>query len=213
MVAMERGHTSDKAMMNVPEIESMGKREQILEAAIKVFAYKGFSNAKVEEIANEAQVGKGTVYEYFKSKQDLFQEMFKYIHSLYFHEFVVDAANKTSFKEKIKYMLEANIKFTNEHREMSRIFLSEHPPLDEKFKKWVLDMHDDYLLFLQKYITEAISKDEIKEMDPCLLAKIIAAVITFFGKNMMMNETEMADSDISKLSADTINLLFSGISK
>ncbi|MDT3700857.1 MAG: TetR/AcrR family transcriptional regulator, partial [Thermincola sp.] len=53
------------------------KRKKILKAAVKVFSQKGFHAAKVDEIAQLADVGKGTVYEYFSSKEEVFQEMFK----------------------------------------------------------------------------------------------------------------------------------------
>ena len=42
-----------------------GKRELILEAAINVFSTKGYHNTRMEEIASQAGVGKGTIYEYF----------------------------------------------------------------------------------------------------------------------------------------------------
>lgn len=48
-----------------------GKREAILRAAIKVFAQNGFFNSKVADIAREAGVADGTVYLYFKNKDDL----------------------------------------------------------------------------------------------------------------------------------------------
>jgi TetR/AcrR family fatty acid metabolism transcriptional regulator len=57
----------------VPE----GKRERILEAAIKVFAAEGFYNAKVSQIAHEAGVADGTIYLYFKSKDDLLINLFE----------------------------------------------------------------------------------------------------------------------------------------
>ncbi len=48
------------------------KREVILQQAAEVFADQGFRNADVQVIADRAQVGKGTVYRYFGSKEDLF---------------------------------------------------------------------------------------------------------------------------------------------
>ena len=54
-----------------------GKRERILEAAVKVFADKGFYNAKVSEIAREAGVADGTIYLYFKSKDELLISLFE----------------------------------------------------------------------------------------------------------------------------------------
>jgi TetR/AcrR family fatty acid metabolism transcriptional regulator len=54
-----------------------GKRERILEAAIKVFAAEGFYNAKVSQIAQQAGVADGTIYLYFKSKDDLLINLFE----------------------------------------------------------------------------------------------------------------------------------------
>ena len=54
-----------------------GKRERILEAAVRIFAEKGFYNAKVSEIAREASVADGTIYLYFKSKDDLLISIFE----------------------------------------------------------------------------------------------------------------------------------------
>src|SRR3954471_14239615 len=53
------------------------KRERILEAAVKIFAEKGFYNAKVSEIARVAGVADGTIYLYFKSKDDLLISIFE----------------------------------------------------------------------------------------------------------------------------------------
>jgi len=48
------------------------KREQILEAVLGLFMEEGLKGMKVSAIARRADVGKGTVYEYFKSKEELF---------------------------------------------------------------------------------------------------------------------------------------------
>jgi AcrR family transcriptional regulator len=45
------------------------KEQAIIAAARRMFAFHGYSQARVEDIAQAAGVGKGTVYEYFSSKQ------------------------------------------------------------------------------------------------------------------------------------------------
>jgi TetR/AcrR family fatty acid metabolism transcriptional regulator len=52
------------------------KREAILRAAIVVFAHNGYFNSKVADIAREAGVADGTVYLYFKSKEDILHSVF-----------------------------------------------------------------------------------------------------------------------------------------
>jgi TetR/AcrR family fatty acid metabolism transcriptional regulator len=53
-----------------------GKRESILRAATRVFARNGYFNSKVADIAREADVADGTVYLYFKSKEDILHSIF-----------------------------------------------------------------------------------------------------------------------------------------
>lgn len=52
------------------------KREAILRAAITVFAHNGYFNSKVADIAREAGVADGTVYLYFKSKEEILHSIF-----------------------------------------------------------------------------------------------------------------------------------------
>ncbi len=52
------------------------KREAILDSAIKVFAEKGFHGSRISDVAKEAGVAEGTIYLYFKSKDDLLLSVF-----------------------------------------------------------------------------------------------------------------------------------------
>jgi TetR/AcrR family transcriptional regulator, fatty acid metabolism regulator protein len=52
--------------------EKILKRQAIIEAGIEVFGKKSFQNASISEIAERAGVAEGTIYQYFKNKEDLF---------------------------------------------------------------------------------------------------------------------------------------------
>ncbi|MFQ6038966.1 MAG: TetR/AcrR family transcriptional regulator [Candidatus Aminicenantales bacterium] len=60
-------------------VDKEEKRERILEAAISVFAKKGTANTKMAEIAEAAEIGKGTLYEYFQNKEDILLSAFMYV--------------------------------------------------------------------------------------------------------------------------------------
>lgn len=51
---------------------SKDKRERIIDAAIKLFTRLGYHETKLDEVARQAEIAKGTLYLYFKSKEDLF---------------------------------------------------------------------------------------------------------------------------------------------
>ena len=59
-------------------VEKNNKYHQILEAAVKVFARQGFHQSTVAQIAKEAGVADGTIYLYFKNKNDILVQFFSY---------------------------------------------------------------------------------------------------------------------------------------
>src|SRR6266581_6391082 len=63
--------------MNIHSVAASDKREAILRAATDVFASRGFFNAQVADVARAAGVAAGTVYLYFRSKDDLLVSIFE----------------------------------------------------------------------------------------------------------------------------------------
>ncbi len=76
------------------------RRNQIIEAAIEVFGSSNFQNAGVAEIARKANIAEGTIYQYFKNKEELFfaipaQMIDEFLEELELHlEGIQDASNK-----------------------------------------------------------------------------------------------------------------------
>jgi len=64
--------------MSPRKLDKTSKKKEILFAATKVFAMKGVANTKMSDIALEAGIGKGTIYEYFQSKDAIFYESFRF---------------------------------------------------------------------------------------------------------------------------------------
>lgn len=64
--------------MAVKDMQREEKRGRIIEAAARVFAQRGLSGTVMADIASEAGIGKGTLYEYFDSKEELFFAVFEW---------------------------------------------------------------------------------------------------------------------------------------
>ena len=60
------------------EVVTEFRTAELLEAARRVFAEKGFHEATVDDVAEEAGVAKGTVYLYYRSKRDLYWAALKH---------------------------------------------------------------------------------------------------------------------------------------
>ncbi len=59
-------------------VDKEAKKMEILHAAMQVFAQKGVVKTKIIDIATTAGVGKGTIYEYFRSKEEIFTSAYTY---------------------------------------------------------------------------------------------------------------------------------------
>jgi len=66
-----------KTKLSRIEREKLRHREEILEAALRLFSSKGFHNVSMQDIANESEFGVGTLYKFFESKEQLFVELMK----------------------------------------------------------------------------------------------------------------------------------------
>lgn len=63
-------------------VDKAAKRQQLVEAAVAVFSAKGFQGSTMADVATQADVAKGTLYQYFDSKEDLFYACFEWLDQL-----------------------------------------------------------------------------------------------------------------------------------
>lgn len=68
---------SRKAPRSRTMLPAEERRAQILDAALNVFAARGFAEARLEDIAAACGIGKGTIYLHFRDKQDLFEQLIR----------------------------------------------------------------------------------------------------------------------------------------
>jgi len=101
------------------------RHAEILQAARRVFADKGFSDASVDEIAQAAGVAKGTVYLYYPSKRDIYWEALKggLVALCEVLETAVRAADST--ENKIRAFMRTKMLFFEEHRDFFKIYHAE----------------------------------------------------------------------------------------
>ena len=97
------------------EREKQQRREEIIQAAEEVFFSKGFENSTMDDIAERAELSKGTLYLYFKSKEDLHMAVAQ--KAIVLLNSITSAVKEVSGNavEKLLYMGRACIKFSNSH--------------------------------------------------------------------------------------------------
>jgi TetR/AcrR family transcriptional regulator, fatty acid metabolism regulator protein len=101
------------------------KYHLILEAAISVIAREGFSNSTVSKIARAAGVADGTIYLYFKNKNDILLQFFNYKTRLVFDEFRKEVYKGQDARTKLYNLIRAHLREFQKDRNMAEVFQAE----------------------------------------------------------------------------------------
>jgi TetR/AcrR family fatty acid metabolism transcriptional regulator len=98
------------------------KKELIIEAAIRVFAKKGFYNAKVSDVAKMAGVADGTIYLYFKNKDDLLISLFETKMEEILQHFSSLASNEQPADKKLKEFIYLYFQMIEDDQDLAEVF-------------------------------------------------------------------------------------------
>ena len=166
------------------EREHLAHRKEILSAAEKVFAAKGFFRTTMNEIAEAAEFGTGTLYKYFSSKEDLYLTLIDEKTGEINLLAKVELSQKTSVKERIERVLRLQFAFIEENRDFFRIYISERNRFEWTVKddlgKGIHDKMVAYIEILAKVVKEGIREGELKSMDPMDLAHALVGIANSF---------------------------------
>src|SRR5690554_615041 len=94
------------------------RKSQIIQAAMEVFGEKGYHKAKIEEIAERADIGKSTVYEYFDSKRHLFEEMLRFLATEYKEDVARSISSTRGCRERLLAYSRNHGSFIKNHMEL-----------------------------------------------------------------------------------------------
>ena len=167
------------------DLKKLDKRELILQAALHIFSRKSFHQVKVEEIAAWAGVGKGTVYDYFNSKEEIFRETFKVSSERYMEIFDRCLEDSLPFWEKVRFILKLHIRFLKNHEEMSRFVLESHSHPQEELKEWMIEKRNERLEVLKRIMHRGIKEGEIRDVDVEVASRVFLGLIFSVSAGML----------------------------
>jgi AcrR family transcriptional regulator len=130
---------------DVRESKRLERRSTILKAAASEFSREGYPNAKMQDIATRAGMGKGTIYQYFISKQQLFQQMIKEGIDVYIKSLELAAQNGKDVCDTLTKMAEFSLKFMQSNSHVLRIIASQHSALNKEMLEWIYDKKSEII--------------------------------------------------------------------
>ncbi len=171
------------------------KKQQILEAALKVFAVHGYNGATINMIAKEAGIAKGLLYSYYESKEKLVEEL---IHlglqkaASYLEEKTFKEVNtKKAFEENLRHIVDHFLQEPDFWRLYTMLALQ--PNLAAKFKKEATQFLQQYLNVYLVYFQNKKSKDPMAE------ALLFGAILDGLMFDLLVLQGEYPLEDVLKM--------------
>ncbi len=180
-------------------VEKNQKRQDILASARDLFKDKGFHSTKMEDIALAAGVGKGTLYEYFDNKQNIFDEAcIEYVDLIIYNIENITNMDK-KFKDKLLILFNEKLKMESVFANMSiDNILSNKNIISEKTVKTILGKISEIYGLIGTIVDqgkeEGVVVNSIKsEIIACL---IVGAMSEYFRLKLHNKEYEIKENDV-----------------
>ncbi len=142
--------------------QSLERREQLLLVARKVFAERGFTATTMEDIAKEAGFTKPILYQFFKSKSELYNEIIKRTSEQLIARLRGAVAEKENAKDRIEVAFQGYFDMVVSETDAFRIlFIHSH---DSDTVIDLRDMEIDFVAFIERLITIRIKPDHRRQL-------------------------------------------------
>jgi AcrR family transcriptional regulator len=160
------------------------RRAQILEAATQVFARKGYRGATIREIAAEAGVAEGTIYNYFRSKDDLLISLPGRMSEpilLAFSPNALQLQKAGHDEEFLVQLFNQGIEEALQNLDALKILFSTVPTMDEEAKEEFLQRTPLYAAGrIQQYLQLRINQGAFREMNTAIVARALLGMLLIF---------------------------------
>ncbi len=175
---------------------------KILEAARKVFVNKGFAGARMQEIADEAGINKALLHYYFRSKDKLFEHIFREAFGKLVPELTEIFTRPISIFEKIEQFTHAYISVVIEHPFIPVFVLSEiHRNPDDFFKTYIQPELLSNVQIIGQQFANAVQTGTIRPIDPRQLIMNVMSlcVFPFVARPMLQRMMQLSDEAFQQM--------------
>ena len=198
------------------------KQEKVFQAAVSEFASKGYRNASMNSLVKTAGISKGSIFQYFRSKRNLFDAVLEIaVQQVKRHlKQVRGATEDLSFPERLEKLLRSGFQFIDKHPLLTAVYFQLLQSGDAPFgSERIVQLRRQGTEFLTELIEMAVSKGELRaDIDVqrvgflvnSLLETLLRAYYTEFldsGLGLYKGDSQELDLWIKT----TVDLIFSGI--
>lgn len=185
------------------------KYKQIVDAAVIVIAENGYHQAQVSKIAKEAGVADGTIYLYFKNKEDILISVFQEKMGVFVDNVKEILKIEISATEMLARMIENHFSLLNGDRHLAIVTQLELRQSNKELRYRINEVLKEYLTLLDAILKEGIEKGEFDErIDIRLARQMVFGTIDETITSWVMNDQKY---DLMKLAPEVHRLILNGM--
>lgn len=182
-------------------------KRAIFDAAIKVFSTNGYDGATMDEMAQVAGVAKGTLYYYFKSKEEIFKYIITEGVEVIKEQIAETVEKKEDALSKLKALCALQLNLVYEKRDFFKVIMSQL--WGQELRQMELrEVIGSYINSIEKYIKQAMEEGVIKKGEPYFMAYIFFGLLCSTAVYELINKGK---SDVDKVTENLMTYILHGI--
>lgn len=185
------------------------KYKQIVDAAVIVIAENGYHQAQVSKIAKQAGVADGTIYLYFKNKEDILISVFQDKMGLFVSKLEEIVDKEASASDKLQLMIQSHFDLLANDLHLSIVTQLELRQSNHELRMKINGVLREYLLLMDKILVKGMETGEFdKDMDIRLARQMVFGTMDETITTWVMNDHKY---DLVELAPKVHRLLMKGI--
>ena len=190
-------------------IEKNNKYHQILEAAVKVFARQGFHQSTVAQIAKEAGVADGTIYLYFKNKNDILVQFFSFRAKQVFESFREEVDRAQNSLDKLRNLIHRHLAEFQRDRDGAIVYQVETHQNSRLAEAQIKEMSQMYRDIISEIVEQGQQEGTIrKDLYVGLVKRFIIGAVDEVINTWLHSDGEY---DLASMASPLVDLFVRGI--
>lgn len=190
------------------------RRQEVMNAAVRVFVRQGYHRTLISDIAAEAGVGQGTFYRHFPDKRAAFEAVFdRFVESL-FVEFAGMSANlprdAREYRDASVAALKRVAQAVERNGDLARMLLRETPAVDKTLEDKLASLHDGFMDLARTFLDHAQREGFARPCDTTIVAQAIVGMGTWAAHLRLSGRAP--DVTLDHLIAELVDFAFQGFS-
>ena len=187
------------------------KKSKILNSAIKIISKKGFFNASISEIAKSAGVADGSVYTYFRGKNEILVEAFSFVLDKILKKVKKELEKTSDPIEKIKCIVRMHVEFMEKHPDIANFLQIQLRQSNREIRIHIKNEMRKYYHILGSILDEGIKAGKVRDdVDKRIIGSLIFGTVDEIITSWVLSEKK--ESLVEKLE-DIYKVILNGIKK